>query len=176
MDERISFSNEQLDLQVISQHHDDVTLALHEFFDPASPSYTVHFVGETPAAVRQRLAERLREYETATCLSILSSIEASLRVDYLQRRYKKKRDPVSRAFRNLYRAKQSRANLEDEILEVWATYSPVPRTLISDLRSAFKYRHWLAHGRYWVPKLGRKFDYVVIFALAQKAEALFPFF
>ena len=69
----------------------------------------------------------------------------------------------------------NRASLEDEILEAWRDHADGARQVVSELRGAFKYRHWLAHGRYWVPKLGRKFDYHGIHLLAQTVFDSFPF-
>lgn len=40
------------------------------------------------------------------------------------------------------------------------------KALLGELAGAFRYRHWLAHGRYWQPKLGRKYDYLSVFGLA----------
>ena len=38
-----------------------------------------------------------------------------------------------------------------------------------DLKGAFKFRHWLAHGRYWDPNLGRKkYDFQSLYALAEE--------
>jgi len=38
------------------------------------------------------------------------------------------------------------------------------RPLISELRSVFKFRHWLAHGRFW--QIGRKYDFQTLYLLA----------
>jgi len=40
--------------------------------------------------------------------------------------------------------------------------------LINALQGAFKYRHWLAHGRYWVPKYGQKYDFDSVYVLARE--------
>jgi hypothetical protein len=40
------------------------------------------------------------------------------------------------------------------------------KSVISDLRGALNYRNWLAHGRYWVAKLGRKYDFFSVLTLA----------
>ena len=108
-------------------------------------------------------------------MTVLASIEASFRVDYLQRNYAKKRDDLSRAFRDLYREKQQRASLTDDILEAWRRHSNVGPKLVGDIRSAFRYRDWLAHGRYWVAKLGRPYDFETIYDLARDVELAFPF-
>ena len=42
--------------------------------------------------------------------------------------------------------------------------------LVGDIRSAFGYRHWLAHGRYCVAKLGRQYDFASVYNLAREVE------
>jgi hypothetical protein len=56
-------------------------------------------------------------------------------------------------------------------------FSPasVSDKVIGDLKGAFKYRHWLAHGRYWEPKLGQKYDYYSVYILAESIFGSFPF-
>jgi hypothetical protein len=41
------------------------------------------------------------------------------------------------------------------------------------LRAAFKFRHWLAHGRCWTPS--RTFSFDDIFSLAEATLQTFPF-
>ena len=108
-------------------------------------------------------------------MTLLASIEASFRVDYLQRRYGRKKDDLSRAFRDLYNEKAQRVSLTDDILQRWREHSDVTAQLVGDIRSAFRYRHWLAHGRYWVAKLGRQYDFETVYGLSRDVETAFPF-
>jgi hypothetical protein len=94
----------------------------------------------------------------------------------LKRCYGKKKDPVSRALRGIYKKKQEKASLEDEIFEAWISNSSGTRTLIGELRGAFRFRHWLAHGRYWTAKLGRRYDFDDVFTLADQTLQSFPFY
>ena len=106
--------------------------------------------------------ERLKEADKQTCLFLVASAEAALRVDFLQRVYDRKKDPVSRAFRDTYKIACDRSRLkvrlEEDILDIWAERVPHTKGHVGDFRGALNYRHWLAHGRYWVPKLGRQYD------------------
>jgi len=172
---RVSFSGEHLPLKQIAAHHADVKNALHYYFSPTSSQYTVRFTGYLAVEIQVELTDRLSESERSTILTILSSLEATFRIDYLQRCYLRKKDQLSRAFRTIHKRYASRASLEDEILAAWSNHTSVSSSLIGDIRGAFKYRHWLAHGRYWVPKLGRKFDYDSIYLLADKVHNEFPF-
>lgn len=107
-------------------------------------------------------------------LAVLSSLEASFRVDYLVRCYEKKKDKISMAFRKLHKTKRDRPHLEGELLAVWKLALPTVQPLISQLIGALKYRHWLAHGRYWTPKLGGKYDFLSVLLLAQSIHADVP--
>jgi hypothetical protein len=126
--------------------------------------------------VSGELGKRLGEVDLTSSLTVLASVEAAFRIDYLKRCYRKGKDPVSRAFRDIYREKRQHASLEDEILEAWINNSSVARSVIGDLRGAFRFRHWLAHGRYWTPKLGRRYDFDDVFALADLTLRSFPFY
>ena len=107
-------------------------------------------------------------------MSILAALEAAFRIDYLQRCYKRLRDPLSRAFRNAHQEKGARVPLED-IFSMWQLHSNVSPSVTTDLERVFRYRHWLAHGRYWTPKIGREYDYSDIYALAESVYNGFPF-
>ena len=118
--------------------------------------------------------DRIYELENTTIFMMLSSIEASFRIDYLKRVYKKSKDPLSREFRSIYRKKESKASLERDILALWKIQHPEYKVLISELIGAFKFRHWLAHGRYWTPKIGRKYDYAYVYELSSQIYRLLP--
>jgi hypothetical protein len=117
---------------------------------------------------------RLDETDLRSSLTILARLEAGFRIDYKQRCAKKKPDPVSIEFRALSNAKGRKVALEDEIWEIWRNAHPSTRPLISELRSAFKFRHWLAHGRYW--QVGRKYDFQTLYILADAVLATFPLY
>ena len=173
MAKKVSFSGENLSLADAALHHNDTDGALTQFFSTVSPSYPVRFAGYKPDEVREELGNRLAELDRNTAMSLLAAVEAAFRIDYLQRCYQKKKDDVSRQFQKIYKEKEARASLEDEIFEVWRTNTPGSNRLIGDLRGAFKFRHWMAHGRYWTPKLGQKYDYISIYPLALQALSTF---
>jgi hypothetical protein len=175
MADRVSFSGEHVGLPGIAAHHQDLESSLTLYFSAGSPSYMVRFVGYAFAEVTDELAERLDEADLTSSLTVLASVEAAFRIDYLQRCYRREKDPVSRAFRNIYKVKQKRASLEDEIFTAWVENSSGTRSIIRDLRGAFKFRHWLAHGRYWTPKFSR-YDFNSVFALADLTLRSFPFY
>jgi hypothetical protein len=172
---RVPFSNQTRNLIEIATHHSDVEDSLRSAFVPESALIQIKYPTDTPNELRSRLANRLEENDVGASMNVLASIEASFRVDYLTRRYKRMKDNLSRAMRDLYRSKGDRATLEEDIFETWKLHSSVPFRLISELRAAFRYRHWIAHGRYWIPKLGRKYDFFGINVLAQTVVSSVPF-
>jgi len=175
MANRVAFSGKNVDIAIHALHHIDMEKALRLYFSPDSPFYLTRFAGETPSAVTSMMHERLDELDRSSSLTVLGATEAVFRIDYLNRCYEKQKDDLSRAFREIHKEKGSHASLDNDIFEAWQTYEPTHKATISSLRSAFNFRHWLAHGRYWEPKFGRRYDYVTCYALAAGALATLPF-
>jgi hypothetical protein len=78
--------------------------------------------------------------------------------------------------RKAYGAQIWRVPLAEKIFEIWRTVYPETSYLIGELKGAFRFRHWLAHGRYFQPKLGRKYDYEGLYLLAISVLTQFPLF
>src|ERR1035438_10540145 len=155
MQKRLSCSHEQQSLSDVAAHREDMKQALQRFYSAQ--------LGDA----RMELESRLVELDRAWCLQLLAAVEAAFRVDYLQRCYHRGKDDVSKAFRTIYRAKEIRADLANDILKTWRAHAPMVSSAVSDLIGAYNYRHWLAHGRYWVPKLGRDYDFDTIYSLVE---------
>ena len=129
--------------------------------DGASPQDPKLF-GMTLAEAAQYFDALEGEADTQASLFLIAAAEATLRVDFLERVKKRRRDSVSRAFRDVYKSRRdhskARVRLEDDILATWAAEVPEARSHVGTFRAALRFRHWLAHGRYWVPKLGQRYD------------------
>ena len=174
MPRRVSFDDHP-DLEQIAAHHAILEDAILLYYSPSNPRFAVLFEFDTLEEIRSKRDSTLYETGAASAMTLLASIEASFRVDYLQRHYAKKKDPLSRAFQSLHKEKQQNVSLSDDILKAWKDHSDIRPGLLGDIRSAFRYRHWLAYGRYWVPKLGRPYDFETIYDLALTVEEAFPF-
>ena len=137
------------------------------------------FRGYTEEEIADQLKGRLGELNHTSSFTLLSALEAVFRIDYLQRVYKKKKDSLSREFRQLHHDKGNQVSLENDILEAWKKHARPVRPVseaIGELKGALKYRHWLAHGRYWEPKMGReRYDYETVAEIAQRIMDSFPF-
>ena len=141
------------------------------YYAETSPGFETRFALYTEDEVLAERDERLYEAGAASAMMVLASIEAAFRVDYLRRCYAKHRDRLSRTLRTLYQDKGARVSLSEDLLEVWKDQGSVTARLVGELRSAFGYRDWLAHGRYWVPKLGRQYDFASVYNLAREVES-----
>ena len=168
-------SAENLKIEDIFRHYDDLIRAIHRYFDPADPHYAITFAGERAADVQERYSERLREVELSYSLTALAALEALFMVDYMIRFKLKKKDAVSRALRPIYRRKKERAALIDDVLKTWNRNAVIPQRLYNDIIRAFELRNWLAHGRWWVLKIGKPtYDFLSLYSLVSRAVGAFP--
>lgn len=173
MAKRVSFSHQNLELDDISIYHLDSENSLRLYYKTKNEE---RFANYTDDDLANELRDRTDELNRSSCLSLLAAVEAVFRIDYLQRNYKKKKDALSRKFRAVYKMKSIKVSLEDDILDAWKEHSHGASQLISDLKGVYKYRHWLAHGRYWQPKMGRQnYDYGSVYELAELTLNSFPF-
>lgn len=166
---RISVGSEQITIDDIWEHYETVRDSIVRDLEEAKRSLIGEKSLQDPRLIGMDLDELnshfagiLDEVDTQASLFILAATEATMRVDFLSRVYEKKKDPVSRSFRSTYasRCKHNKVNvrLEEDILDTWVDLHPETKSDIGRLKGAIGYRHWLAHGRYWVPKLGERYD------------------
>jgi len=179
MHSRIEFSGEHQDLEQIALHHRDVTDALKRYFSLETARNLERFRGYSEKELAAELQSRLAEMGRLSALNVLTAVEAAFQIDYFQRCYsRKKKDRVSRSFSPIYKRKGSHPPGVEDILEIWKKEPTTPKGLkrdLSELKGAFNYRNWLAHGRYLDPKLGRKYDYESVYALAETVLNSLPF-
>lgn len=158
-------SGQPLSLEEIQKYHEDAVSSLRYYFTEA-PSSIARFFDSTPQELIEELKQRINETDLRSILVTLAALEASFRIDYEIRCSKRLKDPLSRAFRSMHKERKQHVSLDEHILEAWKTQAPKSKKLISDLRTAFRLRHWLAHGRYGQLRLGRAFDFDSIYDLA----------
>lgn len=164
-----------LAIQAIAEYHNDVERSLRLYFSEASPTFRVRFLGLRPEEIVTELASRLEETDQRSAFFILTTLEAAFRVDYERRCKKKMKDELSRAFRNLWKYQKTKVRLDEDIFEAWRENSTGSHQLIGELRGAFKFRRWLAHGRYSEPNLGRKYDFNFVYSRADDVLNALPF-
>ena len=104
------------------------------------------------------------ELERLVCLDLISATEAFLRVDYYERIRERDRSEIGRSFRSLNKKKGNKISLEEDIIEAWK--GNTGDRSFSDFLGLLKYRHWLAHGRYWAPKIGRAYSFDIAYEIS----------
>jgi hypothetical protein len=157
---------QMLSLEEIAAYHEDVVSCLKYYFNELSAYSAERFFAYTPDERAKELRRRVEETSLRSILIVLASVEARFRVDYEDRCRYRLKDNLSRSFRAIYKNRKRKVKLEQDIFEAWKTHRAESRLRIGELRTAFKFRHWLAHGRYWQPKIGRNFDFESVFDLA----------
>jgi len=154
-----------LELDELAAYHRDVLASLGLYFSPSAPTFTERFAGKTVREVNDELQSRLDETDIRSTLAVLTSLEAHFRIDFDFRCKERKKDLLSRHFRQVERARGKNVRLDEDIFEGWKEHGSAPSAMISQLRGAFKFRHWIAHGRYWNPK--RKYDFTYSHLIAE---------
>jgi len=163
-------------LTEIAGYHNDVVDSLTFFMRQLWRQNNSRFVGYSLEEFNDLLFVRIEETDLRSSLAILAAVEAALRIDYLLRAAKRRKDPLSKAFRTIYREKQEKARFDEDLLDLWGQYYPELKRIIGELRAALHLRHWLAHGRYWKRPTHGKFDYDYVYTLADNLMANFPLF
>ena len=156
----------------IANYQNAAGRSLRLYFSPDNPNFTAIFAGYRPSEVQVMLADMLIETEMRSGLILMARIEAAFRIDYKERSKKKSADAISVELRKLWNKKKQHARLEDEIWSVWRDIDAPKKQVIGQLRSVFKFRHWLAHGRYW--NMGNKYDFQTLYLLADAVLSSFP--
>lgn len=177
---KISIADEIRSISDIWQWYDDTKSALILYEQQVLRSIisgngiSRRLRGMTINEVQTYFRSQTEELENLAGFALISSSEATLRVDYLKRVYGRKKDAVSRAFRVLYKERGFKAKLREDILRVWAEKYPSSKSVVSDFRGAMNFRDWVAHGRYWTPRLGRKYLPESVFGISAKLLNAIP--
>lgn len=171
MAKKASKSNNYFEFKEVAEIYNFREKSLKLLFSENNPTFISDFSGYTPNEIKSELAVQIEEIEKDACLNLLACIEARFRIDYIIRCEKRYKDSISRKFRDYFSDHQYRISLEDGILEEWKNNTKINSSVISNIKGAFKYRHWLAHGRYWTYK-SQKYDFYGLYTLAEQVESL----
>jgi len=161
-------------LTEIATYHNDVVSSLKLYFSEASPTFVARFFDRRPDEIAAELADRVEETDRRSAFFVLATLERAFLADYESRCRGKMKDELSKAFRRIYKSKKTNVRLDEDIFEAWRRDRTL-RQLIGELRGAFRFRHWMAHGRYAVRPTG-KYDFGSIYLLAENVLNVFDFF
>lgn len=162
-----------LQLEEIAEYTYDMQESLRAYFSRSNPQYKALFIALRPSEVASLLNARISETELQSSLAVLARVEAALRTDYAKRCKQKSPDNVSIAFRKIHKKRGKKVRLEDDILRTWRkNIQPADQKFINSLSQMLKFRHWLAHGRYW--QFGDRHDYQDVYVLADAVLSTLP--
>ena len=134
------------------------------------------YAGWTKSDLETSKKQFIIELDYNCSLNILASIEADFRDDYrIRANSKKLNNWLCVELNKIYKDKKEKASLEECILDTWKEYyknDKDKKDFLSDLKGAFKFRHWLAHGRYWDFCNKNRYDYLTIYTLARRLSML----
>lgn len=131
------------------------------------------FILQSPSEVDGYFNSQRAELEFLAMFEVLATAEAILRLDFGRRTNMRWKDPLSRRFRQIRAERTDRIRLDEDILEALGSEIE-PASVVSEFRGALRLRHWLAHGRYWHPKLGRGYGPNDVFDISQKLIDALP--
>ncbi len=88
-------------------------------------------------------------------LHLLTTTEALLRLAFEDLSTRQTKPAIFRRFRKIGRERRGKVRLEEDILNTWIDVYPATARSIREFKGVVPLRDWLAHGRYWNPKMGR---------------------
>lgn len=167
MAHRLSRSYKEQNIDSIAQQRRLQDRSVRRYFEGPNQELIAEYPGYSTVEVEQELRTLLAEIDLHASFAILSTIEAAFRIDYASRCELRRKDTLSRHFREIFKAKRYGVNLADDILAGWERHAASSIVVFSELRQAFKFRHWLAHGRYWLLKADvSRFDFNYLYTIA----------
>ncbi|MBF0192153.1 MAG: hypothetical protein HQL99_13590 [Magnetococcales bacterium] len=104
---------------------------------------------------RRRFDEHLEELGSMIILNLLTAFEGHVRADFESRVRRRKKDPVSQAYRQVETSLSTPGRVQfEKIFEIWKNDNTDCKTQIGRMKGFWHYRNWLAHGRWWVTQSG----------------------
>jgi hypothetical protein len=162
-------------LDEIVLYDEDAKTSMRHYFNSIlegeiAPEDKMHL---TEDEIKGLLDRSLDETDARSSLILLTFIEARFRLHYQGRSkmQRKIRAELKKKPRLASREKINRPSLEEDLFDAWKKLLPGEAKFFSDLTTFFKYRHWVAHGRYFI-HTPKKPDYNYLFLMAQKAVEL----
>ena len=173
---KFDFSKSPLSAKEILDYYTHVVSAIEcKYSQDGNKNYTTDFLGYSEVKVKSEKNLLLKELSVEASLCLLSFIESRFRIDFIIRCQRRKKDPLSTDFRAIYNpAKRLYTySLTDDIIENWKKNMPEQKDTFDRLADVFKYRNWVAHGRYWHFKDNpNKFTFNAIWMLNEKIDVI----
>lgn len=145
---------------LLEQRDEVIDSVIHKNAD--SGPTDIEFLGMSLSEIREMFTTLKDELEIAYILKLTAAGEAAFKVDFNNRvkKGKKRRNlTIEDAFKKISTRKSyDQISLEHDIIGTWKLFLPeIRRFPISYFKGLLKYRHWIAHGRYW-PYKGQQYS------------------
>lgn len=147
MAKRLSRSGDELPLSEVYLYKKDAEEGLNLLFSQAE--HYERFALMSAKEIQRLSMQRASELELQAIFSLMTSLEALCQLDFHDRIEKRYKDPLSKHFRASY-MQPKRISFESDIINGWETVYPETRRFFQKIKVVLRYRHWLAHGRYWL--------------------------
>jgi hypothetical protein len=105
--------------------------------------------------LREQFASARKHLRYRAMLHLLTTTEALLRLAFEDLSTRQTKPAIFRRFRKIGRERRGKVRLEEDILNTWIDVYPATARSIREFKGVVPLRDWLAHGRYWNPKMGR---------------------
>ncbi len=112
-------------------------------------------------------ARQAEHLDWVTMLGLLALAEGILRRDFDSRVKAKRKDALSRHYRDIQRRCKDRVTLRDHLLPALRECGAGSLT-VDDFTSVLRLRDWLAHGRHWTPRLARNYTPEIVFDISRR--------
>ncbi|ELW7373742.1 hypothetical protein [Hafnia psychrotolerans] len=147
----IKKSGQHLDISYVIHKKSVLDRSITLMYSTKNPDYYADFVGLSEHEIESEKEVLIKENDTTHSLLLLTAIEALIRLDADKKYCTKKKDDLSKRIKEIYdRTKGEKIKLDEDLINARLNEdSPETRKFYNNLKKCFKYRHWLAHGRYW---------------------------
>jgi hypothetical protein len=171
---KIALSGSEKSIEDIWNWYEDQKKALRDYEYKirslvGNPQATIDdkFIGMTLGELTNYFAISFEELRHLVALDLITATEATLKTDYFTKVFNKDKTALGREFRAIYKVQQDKVKLEQDIIDNWKKYVPQCKSDFSSLVGLLKYRHWLAHGRFWLSKQGQFYSVYDVYDIAK---------
>lgn len=160
-------------LAEIKEYYDCSARAIDYEYSESNPHYEVDFVGRSKKDVETEAGNVKKELSHVCGMCVMAYIESLFRIDcYVRANHKYKGELTGKIIEMLRDKKSIPLIRFEDLLGVWKDAFSDEADLFRDINSCLKFRHWIAHGRYWKldDNIDVHFDFDDVFRLAKRIE------
>ncbi len=170
-------------LESIVNHHKGIVEAVKEYFSMLKKQEGLRWpewmdVGDTPLELDEKCNSLLAEEGVRTCFALVGYIEDTFKAHFLYVINLDNQNSLFHIFSTIYSRKKTIKNVSfrGDILDSWLTEMKMDQSFYDDLKKAFEFRNWFAHGRFFTlntdPAGNASYEYNTLRLLAEDARKL----